>query len=111
MAAEQDDRIICLFDGNKKMNNISLTECFTKSFLTREEKPALTFLRDGRVETQISYLELERDANRMANTFLALGVEKGDRAILFIPKSLIFVIAHLALQKLGAISVRLNPGF
>ncbi len=40
-----------------------------------------------------------------------MGVEKGDRVILFIPKSLIFVIAHLALQKLGAISVPLNPGF
>jgi malonyl-CoA/methylmalonyl-CoA synthetase len=89
----------------------SLSECFTKSFLTREEKPAITFLRDGRVETQISYLELERDTNRMANTFQALGVEKGDRVILFIQKSLIFVIAHLSLQKLGAISVPLNPGF
>ncbi len=26
-------------------------------------------------------------------------------------KSLIFVVAHLALQKLGAISIPLNPGF
>ena len=93
------------------MSKDSLTECFANSFLARKGKPAITFLRDGRVETQISYLELERDANRMANTFLALGVEKGDRAILFIPKSLIFVIAHLALQKLSAISVPLNPGF
>ena len=93
------------------MNNMSLTECFTNSFLARKEKPAITFLRDGRIETQISYLELEQDTNRMANTFLALGVEKGDRVILFIPKSLIFVVAHLALQKLGAIAVPLNPGF
>jgi malonyl-CoA/methylmalonyl-CoA synthetase len=88
-----------------------LSECFTKSFLTRKEKPAITFLRDGRTETEISYLELEQDANRMANTFLAMGVEKGDRVILFIPKSLIFVVAHLALQKIGAIAVPLNPGF
>jgi malonyl-CoA/methylmalonyl-CoA synthetase len=88
-----------------------LSECFVKSFLTREEKPAITFLRNGQVETLISYLELEQDANRMANTFQALGVEKGDRVILFIPKSLIFVIAHLALQKIGAITVPLNPGF
>ena len=89
----------------------SLTECFTESFLARKDMPAITFLRNGRVETQISYLELERDANRMANTFVGLGVEKGDRVILFIPKSLIFVVAHLALQKLGAIAIPLNPGF
>jgi malonyl-CoA/methylmalonyl-CoA synthetase len=94
-----------------KMSNQSLAGCFTASFLACKEKPAITFLRDGQVETEISYPELERDANRMAITFLELGVEKGNRVILFIPKSLIFVVAHLALQKLGAIAVPLNPGF
>jgi malonyl-CoA/methylmalonyl-CoA synthetase len=89
----------------------SLTECFTNSFLAHENMPAITFLRDGRVETELSYLELERDACRMANVLRDLGVEKGDRVVLFIPKSLIFVVAHLALQKLGAIAVPLNPGF
>ncbi len=93
------------------MNNESLTDSFSKSFLSRKEKPAITFLRHGRIETQISFIELEKATNRMANTFLALGVEKGDRVILFIEKSLIFVVAHLALQKLGAISVPLNRGF
>ena len=88
-----------------------LSECFSNSFLTRQKKPAITFLRDGQVETQISYLELERDASRLANTLRELGVEKSDRVILFIPKSLIFVVAHLALQKLGAVAVPLNPGF
>ncbi|CAB1060472.1 Long-chain-fatty-acid--CoA ligase (EC [Olavius sp. associated proteobacterium Delta 1] len=93
------------------MTGESLGDCFSETFLAREEKPAMTFLRDGRVETEISYLELERDKNRMANVFQHLGVEKGDRVILFIPKSLIFVVAHLALQKIGAIAVPLNPGF
>ncbi|NIO08023.1 MAG: AMP-binding protein, partial [Deltaproteobacteria bacterium] len=49
--------------------------------------------------------------NRMANTFLDLGVKKGDRVILYLPKSLGFVVAHLAVQKIGAIGVPLNPGF
>jgi len=93
------------------MGSNSLGECFAESFLARGERPAITFLRDGRVETELSYAELERDKNRMANVFQSLGVEKGDRVILFIPKSLIFVVAHLALQKLGAIAVPLNPGF
>ncbi|CAB1078670.1 hypothetical protein JY97_17645 [Alkalispirochaeta odontotermitis] len=93
------------------MSSKSLGECFAESFLTRGERPAITFLKDGRVETELSYAELERDKNRMANIFQNLGVEKGDRVILFIPKSLIFVVAHLALQKLGAIAVPLNPGF
>jgi len=93
------------------MSGESLGECFSETFLARKDKPAITFLRDGAVETELSYLELERDKNRMAGVFQNLGVEKGDRVILFIPKSLIFVVAHLALQKIGAIAVPLNPGF
>jgi len=88
-----------------------LSKYLTESFLTCKEKPAITFLRNGRAETEITYLELEQDANRMANTLVELGVEKGDRVILFFTKSLIFVVAHLALQKIGAIAVPLNPGF
>ena len=74
-------------------------------------KTAITFLRDGRAETDITYAQLQRDVNRFANTLLGLGVQKGDRVILFIPKSLIAVVAHFAIQAIGAMAVPLNPGF
>jgi malonyl-CoA/methylmalonyl-CoA synthetase len=74
------------------------------------KKKAIVFLRDGKPETRISYQELEVDSNRVANAFLDLGVEKGDRVVLFLPKSLIFITAYLAIQKLGAIAVPLDPG-
>ncbi|MCP4630343.1 MAG: AMP-binding protein [bacterium] len=93
------------------MSCVSLGDCFSESFSARKEKPAITFLRDGRVETELSYFELERDKNRMASVFQNLGIEKSDRVIFLIPKSLILVVAHLALQKIGALSVPLNPGF
>ena len=59
-----------------KLNHASLADCFSESFLSRKDKPAITFVRHGRIETEISFLEMEKSANRMANTFLALGVEK-----------------------------------
>jgi malonyl-CoA/methylmalonyl-CoA synthetase len=93
------------------MDGECLRDCFSGSFLMREGKKALSFLRKGVVETEITYGELSRDSNRMANTFLDLGVGKGDRVILYLPKSLGFVVAHLAIQKIGAIAVPLNPGF
>ena len=93
------------------MSGQSFSDGFTESFLSFKEKPAITFLRDGEVETEISYLELNQDTNRMANIFLAQGIKKGDRVLLFIQKSVIFVVAHLALQKIGAIAVPLNTGF
>ena len=89
----------------------SLGECFEESFSSRKEKRAITFLRDGKVESEITYQRLDQDACRMAETLKALGVEKGDRVILLFQKSLIFVVVHLAIQKLGAVSVPLNPGF
>jgi malonyl-CoA/methylmalonyl-CoA synthetase len=93
------------------MTEASLRECFEKSFAERTGKKALTFLRGGKVETEMTYGDLALDANRAANLFRNMGVEKGDRVILFFPKSVMFVTAHLALQKLGAVAVPLNPGF
>ena len=93
------------------MDSESLRDCLTASFLKQEKRKAITFLRDGKIETEISYLQLHQDSNRMAHTFQELGVAKTDRVVCCIQKSLIFVIAHLALQKIGAIAVPLNPGF
>jgi len=93
------------------MGGESLGDCFKESFLKQGKKKAITFLREGQIETEISYLQLHQDSNRMAHALHDLGVEKTDRVIFCIQKSLIFVIAHLALQKIGAISVPLNPGF
>jgi malonyl-CoA/methylmalonyl-CoA synthetase len=93
------------------MGEESLKGCFSESCLAHGEKPAISFFREGALETEFTYLELDQDSNRLANTFLDSGIRKGDRVILYLPKSLIFVIAQLALQKIGAIAVPLNPGF
>jgi malonyl-CoA/methylmalonyl-CoA synthetase len=74
-------------------------------------KTAISFVRQGRVETEISYGGLEEDSNRVAHAFLERDVQKGDRVIFFLDKCLLFVIAHLAVQKIGVIGVPLNPGF
>jgi len=93
------------------MGDVCLRDCFQESSRVQGRKTAITFLRDGKIETEISYRQLNQDSNRMANSFLEMGVKKGDRVILFVPKSLGFVVAHLALQKMGAMAVPVNPGF
>ncbi|MBP1741635.1 MAG: lcfB6, partial [Deltaproteobacteria bacterium] len=93
------------------MTDESLRDCFQETFVRLGNKTSVTFLRKGREETKISYLELDRDANRLANVFLEMGVGKGDRVVFFFDKCLFFVVAHLAVQKIGAVSVPLNPGF
>jgi acyl-coenzyme A synthetase/AMP-(fatty) acid ligase len=93
------------------MEGQTLKDCFTKIALDKGNKIAIRFLRGGVIETEISYLTLNQDSNRLANFFIDWGIEKGDRVVLYLPKSVFFVVAHLALQKIGAMAVPLNPGF
>lgn len=93
------------------MKSESVIRWLEKVVAEHGPKTALTFLRNGKTETDITFTELHRDLNQFANTLLDLGVKKGDRVVLFIPKSIIAVVAHFAIQKIGAMAVPLNPGF
>ena len=93
------------------MTLVSLQQCFANTAQKYAEKTAISFLRKGAVETDITYRQLNSDADRLAGYFLEMGVSKGDRVIFYLPKSLFTVVAHLALQKAGAVAVHLNPGF
>jgi malonyl-CoA/methylmalonyl-CoA synthetase len=89
----------------------SMKELFENSFKRRPDKPAITFFSHADRKTALTYGQLDLDANRLAHAFRESGVAKGDRVIFFIEKSLLAAVAHIALQKLGAVSVPLNPGF
>ncbi len=93
------------------MGSSSLGQCLGEAFRGQGGKTALTFSREGRSEAEVTYEALDRETRGMASHLLDRGVRKGDRVILFCPKSLAFVFTHLALQYIGAVSVPLNPGF
>jgi long-chain acyl-CoA synthetase len=65
--------------------------------------PALYF----RDET-VSFLELNKYANKYANVFRDLGVRTGDRVCIFSPNRLEFLYAYLGLIKIGAMMVSLS---
>jgi malonyl-CoA/methylmalonyl-CoA synthetase len=93
------------------MQGQTLKDRFSKIALEKGDTIAICFLRRGVIETEVSYHALDQDSKQLANYFIGQGVEKGDRVVLYLPKSLLFVAAHLAIQKIGAIAVPLNPGF
>ncbi|MCK5164756.1 MAG: acyl--CoA ligase, partial [Desulfobacula sp.] len=93
------------------MQSDTLTSLIKDSCHQSSDKNAIQFYRKGVLETRLTYTQLDRETNQMANYFLSVGVKKKDRVILLMEKSVIFVAAHLALQKIGAVSVPLNPGF
>jgi len=55
-----------------------------------------------------TFAEVAEQASRLANAFSALGVSRGDRVALVLPQCVEVPVTHLALFKLGAVSVPLS---
>jgi len=80
--------------------------------LTQPEKIAIEMIEDVLTPPQrVSYGELEQTVLRTMAMLRARGVAPGDRVALQLPKCLAFVHLHLAIMRLGAISLPLNPAY
>ena len=64
-------------------------------------------------EVQLTFAEINLQANMLANWFLAQGVKKGDRAVMLLPNCAEFAVVYFALMKIGVLAVildfRLSP--
>jgi len=58
-----------------------------------------------------SYLELQREANRMASALLGLGLAPGDRVGIWSHNNVAWVLMQLATAKVGIILVNINPAY
>ncbi len=71
------------------------------------QKTALQFLGDE----PIRYARLAETTNRTAHYLHSLGVERGDRIAVQLPKCLPFIYLHLAALQIGAVFLPLNPAY
>ena len=74
------------------------------------DKPALELMADGPVKA-VTYRQLEDGVLRTMSYLKSKGVRPGDRVALQLPKCLPFIYLHLAIMRLEAISLPLNPGY
>jgi fatty-acyl-CoA synthase len=58
-----------------------------------------------------SYSQLQCETNRLASSFLSLGLEPGDRVAIWANNSAEWLITQLATAKIGLILVNLNPAY
>jgi len=72
---------------------------------------AIKWEREEGEHGQLSYCDLRRDVNRMANALRELGLGRGDRIGVFMPMTSEVVVAMLAILKIGAIFLPLFSGF
>ena len=59
-------------------------------------------------DQRLTYLELNKSINRLANALLELGIRKGDKVATILPNCLELFETYWALAKIGAVVVPLS---
>jgi acetyl-CoA synthetase len=78
----------------------------------RKNKLALIWeSEDGKEHRTFSYFALNREVTRFANIIKAMGVTKGDRVTIYLPRIPEIVFAMLACAKIGAVHSVVFAGF
>ncbi len=77
----------------------------------RKNKVALIWIGESDQERVFTYGELYRQVNRCANALKKLGLQKGDRVTIYLPKIPEQVIAMLACARIGLIHSVVYSGF
>ena len=62
-------------------------------------------------KNRVTYKELQEKVNRLARSFLSLGIKKDDRVTIQLPNWAEFVYSYLALARIGAIGVMAIPHY
>jgi long-chain acyl-CoA synthetase len=88
---------------------VTLQELLDKTTERFPDKTAIIFPGVLGDSYRITFKQLNRDVNRMANALISLGVKKGDRVLLLLPNCPQFVISYYAVLRVGGVVVATNP--
>ncbi len=77
----------------------------------RKNKVAVIWVGENDQERVFTYGELSRQVNRCANALKTLGIKKGDRVTIYLPKIPEQIIGMLACARIGAIHSVVYSGF
>ena len=100
-----------LIDNNKG-RRIMFLDKLQRNCHAMPDKPAIELLDDrGAAAYSVAYGQLESTVLQTMAMLRSNGVQAGDRVAIQLPKGLPFVYLHLAVMRLGAISLPLNTGY
>ncbi len=85
---------------------MNLARVLSQSAVRYGEKAAVVF-----GDRTYSYNEIARTAAKYAGCLESMGVKKGDRVAIQLPKCMEFLFAHLGNLRIGAVTVPVNPDY
>ncbi|MFC2056346.1 class I adenylate-forming enzyme family protein [Chloroflexota bacterium] len=62
-------------------------------------------------DRRLSYADLDKASNKVANALIKMGVSRGDRIAMLLSNSPEFVITYFGVVKIGAVAVPLDPKY
>ena len=86
-------------------------QCIDRHLKDKKNKTAIIWEADDGSKKFVTYLELYKEVNRFANLLKSLGVQKGDRVVIYMPMILEAAYAMLACARIGAIHSVVFGGF
>ena len=90
-------------NGDKQSQELTFSR-FDRMCDTYPDRTAVVYLGE-----RFSYRRLRDLGERFAGALSSLGLQKGDRVMIYIPNCIQWVIAFLGIQKLGAVIVPVAP--
>lgn len=79
-------------------------QAFEETANKYRDKPAVRYLGE-----LFNYADLMADVERLSTGFNTLGLQKGDKIILYLPNTPQWIISWLSIQKIGAVAVPIAP--
>ncbi len=94
---------------------IPLHQFLRDSAQKHAERPAITTTLKlplfGRVDSNLTYRELDRQSDALASALVALGLKKGDRVAIVMPNVAAFVVSFYGILKAGGVVAATNPTY
>ncbi|MCR5732128.1 MAG: AMP-binding protein [Sphaerochaetaceae bacterium] len=69
------------------------------------DRLAMIHLDKNKVERRLTFMDIKKESARVANYFLSLGIEQGDKVMLVLKRHYQFWPAMVALHKIGAVAI------
>ncbi|KZX15400.1 acetate--CoA ligase [Methanobrevibacter filiformis] len=76
----------------------------------KRNKIAILYINERGKEVKLTYYELYREVNKVANALLNLGIKKGDSVSMYLPMCPELIISMIACTKIGAVHSTIFSG-